>query len=27
VKRLGKRIGSFKVRCHHNGRVTGAHGE
>jgi hypothetical protein len=26
VKRLGKRIGSFKVR-HHNGKVTGAHGE
>jgi hypothetical protein len=27
VKRLGKRIGSFRVRRHHNGRVTGAHGE
>jgi len=26
VKRLGKRIGSLKVR-HHNGKVTGAHGE
>jgi hypothetical protein len=27
VRQLGKRIGSFKVRCHHNGKVTGAHGE
>jgi hypothetical protein len=27
VKRLGKRIGSFKVRLHHDGKVTGAHGE
>jgi hypothetical protein len=26
VKRMGKRIGSLKVR-HHNGKVTGAHGE
>jgi len=27
VKRMGKRIGSFKVRRHHNGKLTGAHGE
>ncbi len=27
VKRMGKRIGSFKVRSDHDGKVTGAHGE